>query len=303
MRVAICTVNFNGKQNTLDFLDSLKDLDCKGLETQTIVIDSNSQDDSVKAIKEKYPEVKMVARYKNRGSAGGYNDAALEALSWSADYLLMFNNDILINSPNLLKSMLEVFKKDEKIGVVTPKMYFAPGFEFYKEKYKKNEAGHVIWYAGGTFDWENVMSQHIGIDEVDTGKYDEVKEIDFTNITCILVKKDVFEKGIYFDEKLFAYFDDNDWSQRVGLAGFKKYYDGRVSIFHKVSQTSGIGSPRSDYYITRNRLYFAMRYAPLRAKIAVLRQGLKQLFTGRPAQKMAVRDFLMNKGGEYYEKS
>jgi hypothetical protein len=298
-KVGIATVNYNGLTDTLDLLKSLKDLDTKGLETKIFVVDSGSKGDDAEIIKESFPEVEVIKKDRNRGSAGGYNDCAKAALSWGADFILMFNNDVLLKSPKLLKSLTDVAQMDSSIGVVAPKMYFTPGFEFHKEKYDQKDLGNVLWYAGGNFDWNNVMSVHLGIDEVDSGKYDSVEEVEFTNITCILVKAEVFKKGIFFDEKLFAYFDDNDWSQKVVAAGFKKYYDGRVAIYHKVSRTSGIGSPISDYYITRNRLFFGMRYCSLRTKAALIRQAITYLISGRPAQKQAVWDFLRNKGGEY----
>lgn len=287
-KVAITTVNWNGRQDTIELLESLKKLDTNGLVTRTFVVSN-----------QKIPGVDVIFHKNNRGSAGGYNDAAKAGLKWGADYLLMFNNDVLVKSPNLLKSLIETAQSDPKIGVITPKMLFAPGYEFYHERYSTRDLGRVIWYAGGTFDWNNVMSTHRGIDEVDTGRFDVVEETDFINITCILVKAEIFQKKIFFDESLFAYFDDNDWSQRISAAGFKKFYDGRVAIFHKVSRTAGIGSEISDYYTTRNRLIFGMRYAPLRTKLALLRQGATLLWAGRPMQKQGIRDFFLGKRGEF----
>lgn len=288
IKVAICTVSWNGKKDTIELLEGLKKLDIRDLEIKIFVV-SNEEI--------KFPGAEIIIKEENRGSAGGYNDLAKTAILWGADFLLMLNNDTLVASPRLIKSLLETMEINEMVGVVAPKMLFAPGFEFYKDRYKKSQRGKVIWYAGGTFDWKNVMSVHRGIDEVDGGKFDLVEETNFINITCILVRAEVFKKGIFFDEKLFAYFDDNDWSQRLSLNGYKKYYDGLVAIYHKVSQTAGISSPISDYYITRNRLIFGMRYASLRTKIALLRQAASLLFFGRPAQKQGVWDFFLGKVG------
>lgn len=286
MKIAIGTVNWNRKQDTSEFLQSLSKLDVRGLQTKTFIV-SNQQ----------IPRHKVILKRKNRGSAGGYNDAARKALKWGADYILLCNNDVLFKSRQLLKSLVETANLQPEIGVVAPKMLFASGFEFHKERYKKTDLGKVIWYAGGHFDWNSVFSVHHGIDEVDTGRYDLVEETEFVNITCILVKSAVFKKELFFDEKIFAYFDDNDWSQRLTQAGFKKYYDGRVAVFHKVNQTSGTGSPLSDYYLTRNRLIFGVRYAPLRTALALLREALRILFSGRPAQRRGVIDFFLGKRG------
>ncbi len=285
-KIAICTVNWNNAKDTLELLESLKKIDTSGLVTRIFIVSN-----------QKIPGYEVILKRKNRGSAGGYNDAAKAALKWGADFILLMGNDTLIKDLSLLKALIETTKSNPKIGVVAPKMLFAPGFEFYKEKYAKKDVGQVLWYAGGSFDWRNVMSQHRGIDEVDKGQYDQAEETGFCNTTCIFVPATVFKNGIFFDEDLFAYFDDNDWLQRLTLAGFKKYYDGRVAIYHKVSRTAGIGSPTSDYYITRNRLIFGLRYASLHTKIALLREALRLLFFGRPMQKRGVLDFFIGRRG------
>lgn len=298
-KIAIATVNWNGKQDTLEFLDSLKKLDTKGFDVRVFVTDGGSTDGSVEALKKlatSNQQLATIFKSENRGSAGGYNDGVKAGLAWGADYFLLINNDTLIKDTNLLKDLIKTLESDPTIGTVSPKMYFAPGFE-YQKGYKKTDRGNIIWYAGGHFDWNNVGAVHRGIDEVDTGKYDRVEETKFTNTTCILVNKAVFDRGIFFDEDLFAYFDDNDFLERVKKAGYKLYYDGLTNIYHKVSRTAGIGSPFSDYLTTRNRLIFGLRYAPSRTKLALLRESLRLLRVGRPMQKKGVIDFFIGKRG------
>ncbi len=304
-KVAITTVNYNGKQDTLDWLASLKKLDARGLEVKIFVV-SNEEINTPEYMKKSSLEkktsflisVEVILKKENRGSAGGYNDGAKAALAWGADYILLINNDTLIKSSDLLTSLIHCASSDPRIAAVSPKIYFAPGFEFHKERYSKQDIGKVIWYAGGSFDWANINSTHRGLDEVDTGKYDSVEETGFVSGSCMLVKRAVFDQGIFWDEGLFAYFDDNDFQEKMKRADFKIYYDGKTSIFHKVSQTSGVASPITDYYTSRNRLIFTMRYAPLRTKFAVLRQELGWLATGRSMQKRGVIDFFLGKRGE-----
>lgn len=271
----------------MEFLESLKKLDTSSLETRTFIVSN-----------EKFAgDFELIFKKENRGSAGGYNDGARAALAWGADFILLVNNDILFKSPNLLKSLISVAQQDPKIAAVSPKILFAPGFEFYKDRYSQKDVGHVIWYAGGHFDWNNVNSVHRGLDEVDTGKYDTVGQTEFVSGSCMLVKRVVFDRGIFWDEKMFAYYDDNDFQERFKRK-FMLYYDGRVAVFHKVSRTAGIGAPATDYYTARNRLIFSFHYAPLKTKLAVLRQELGWLVSGQPWQREGVKDFLIGKRGE-----
>ena len=180
--------------------------------------------------------------------------------------------------------------------MVSPKIYFAPGYEF-QDRYGEKDIGKVIWYGGGYFDWDNIMGKHKGIDQVDNGKFDNTEETKFISGCCFMVRKEVLETVGYFDEDFYAYFEDGDWQKRILLQDGKLYYCGDTHIYHKVSQTFVVGSPQTDYLLTRNRLYFTFRYASLRTQFAVLRQSLKQLLFGRNAQRRGILDFIQSKVG------
>lgn len=87
------------------------------------------------------------------------------------------------------------------------------------------------------------------------------------------------------------YFEDVDISVRFRKAGYRILFNPKGIVFHKVSQSSGIGSDLNDYFITRNRLLFGIRYAPLRSKLALIRESVKLLVSGRKWQKIGVLDF------------
>lgn len=308
-KLAICTVNLNGKKDTLEFLESLTKLDTKNLEVKVFVTDGGSTDGSVNMLKNLVPSplgpqtqprtaisLEIILKSENRGSAGGYNDGAKEAMKWGADFVLLINNDTLIRDKNLLKDLIKTINSDPSIGLVSPKILFAPGFE-YQKGYNKTDKGNVIWYAGGHFDWKNIRAVHRGIDMIDSNKFDRVEETGLASGTCMLVKRKIFEQGIFWDEGMLAYYDDNDFEERVKQAGYKLYYDGLTSLYHKVSRTSGIGSEISDYYLSRNRLIFGFKYASLRTKFALFREALRLLRSGRPMQKKGVIDFFVGKSG------
>src|SRR5262249_54492354 len=69
--VAIIVLNWNGREVTLACLESLRQADLGGA---TIwVVDNGSHDDSVEAIRARYPEVHVVPLAQNQGYAGGNN--------------------------------------------------------------------------------------------------------------------------------------------------------------------------------------------------------------------------------------
>lgn len=304
IKVAIITVNYNGKKDTLEFLASLKKLQAKDCELKTIVVDNGSTDGSVPEIDQNFPDVEILQNGANEGFSGGYNRGMIYGLMWGADYILIINNDALIKDINLLNHMIDVIKKDADIGIVSPKIYFAPGFEFHKDRYQEQDLGKVIWYAGGKFDLKNIRSIHRGLDELDEGQYDKVEEVELITGCCMMIKKEVLEKiqkpqggSGFFDDDLFLYFEDSDFLKRAKKVGFRAYYDGSVAIYHKASQTAGVGSPITDFFHTRNRLVMGWRYATWRTKLALMKEAIKFLLFGRKVQKLGVGDFLLGKRG------
>ena len=79
--------------------------------------------------------------------------------------------------------------------------------------------------------------------------------------------------------------------------GWKVLYEPKGIVWHKVAQSSGIGSNLNDYFITRNRMLFGMRYASLRTKFALAKESIKLLLNGRKWQKIGVRDFYLGRFG------
>lgn len=309
-KVAIITLNYNDKEDTLELLVSLSklqttnpDLDKVGsrihdgeyhrdCQLLTVVVDNASSDGSVPAIRKQFPGVDILQTGANLGFSGGYNRGLEYAKIWGADYFLLINNDCLIKDSNLIPELVKILKENPRAGLVSPKIYFAPGFEFHKDRYQEEDLGKVIWFAGGKFDWDNIGNLHRGINEVDKGQYDKVEEAEIFSGACFLIKREVLEVG-GLDEKYFLYFEDSDFAKRAKEAGFKIYYNGQAAIFHKVSQSTGIGSEITDYYHTRNRLIFGMRYGKTRTKLALLKEALKLLILGRPAQRKGILDFYL----------
>jgi GT2 family glycosyltransferase len=290
-KLAIITVDYNSHADTKEFLESAKKLKSNGLEVKYIILDNGSSEPL------QVHDVDLIQTGDNLGFTGGYNRGLRYARQWGADYYLIINNDVLFPDSQILKKLVGVTQSDPRIGVVSPKILFAPGFEYHKERYTKQDEGKVIWYAGGSFDWSNIQTVHRGINEVDKGQFNEIADTQFPSGCCMLVTKEVLDTVGLFEEKFFAYFEDADYALRVKKAGFRQIYTGETAIWHKVSRSAGIGSHLTDYLTTRNQIFFGKRYSDTKTKFALFRQSLKLLLSGRRGQRQGVWDYFMNNFG------
>lgn len=297
-KVFISIVNYNGKASTKKCLQELEKLEEGSFKLCVVVVDNNSTENfDLKEEDFKNLNLKIIRLQENLGFSGGHNKGISYAIINGADYVLILNNDVLLDK-NLIKELLEPLERDKSIGITVPKIYFAKGFEFHKDRYSSSELGKVIWYAGGEMDWRNLIGFHRGVDEVDGGQYDESSETNFATGCCMMVKKEVFEKVGLFNEKYFLYYEDSDLSIRVRKAGFKIIFIPTAVIWHEnAGSTGGSGSKLQDYYISRNRLLFGTSYAPFRTKISLVKESLLVLLNGREQQKKGTRDFYLRKFG------
>lgn len=90
MKIAIITVNYNGKKDTLELLASLCKLPTTNYQLLTIVVDNGSGDGSVSTIHKQFPEVDILQTGDNLGFAGGYNKGLNYAKIWGGR--LLFTN-------------------------------------------------------------------------------------------------------------------------------------------------------------------------------------------------------------------
>jgi GT2 family glycosyltransferase len=81
---------------------------------------------------------------------------------------------------------------------------------------------------------------------------------------AMLIPRAALERVGGFDESLFAYAEDVDWSLRARAAGLEIRVVPASVVYHRVSAASGgASSPATLYYALRNGLVVAERYAPL----------------------------------------
>jgi len=286
----VIILNWNRKEDTVECLKSIRKLQITNYKLQILVVDNGSTDGSVDAFR-KIKDVVLIENKKNLGFAEGNNVGIKHAIKNGADYVLVLNNDTILDK-DMLVQLIKAAEKYRDGGVFCPKIYFAKGFEFHKGKYKKSDPGKVIWAAGGQIDWDNVYGTNRGVDEVDHGQYERVEKIDFASGACVLYRVDALKRAGLFNDSYFMYIEDLELSTRMAKKGWKTYYIPKAVLWHKVAQSSAIGSSLNDYFITRNRMLFGMKYAPLRARFALLREALKFLLYGRNWQRIGVIDYI-----------
>lgn len=119
--VYIVVLNWNGREDTLACLRSLEQV--WNERTRGIVVDNGSTDGTPDAVRTAFAAVEVLETGQNLGFTGGNNIGLRFALDRGADYVLLLNNDTVVD-PRFLPEMLTVATVSEEIGFVSPKIYF-----------------------------------------------------------------------------------------------------------------------------------------------------------------------------------
>ncbi len=295
-KLALVTLHYKNLSDTIGLLQSIKEARApRDLHLLCYVVDNEGSPGLLKVIETDYPNVVIIKNGQNNGFAAGNNLGFSRAISDQADIIVAINNDVIVPKDFLERVLASPINKPD-VGAVGGLIYFAPGFEF-KKGYRPKALGKVVWYAGGKFDWDNILGQNDHVDEVDKGQFIESQDTDFITGALFITKAPVLKKIGLFDERYFMYLEDVDLCTRIKKDGLRLVFDPHIKVWHKVAQSSGIGSPLNDYFITRNRLLFGMKFARPRTQFALFREALRKLVSGTPAQKSATRDFFTLKFG------
>ena len=301
-KIAVVVLNWRQPKLTVDTINSLLKIKSSNFRYKIFLIDNNSSDDSIPVFEKQFKSavnIEIIQTGSNLGYVGN-NVGIKSALKQKFDYILLLNNDVIVD-----KYFLEELLIGAKFGydLVGPKIYFAPGFEYHSSWYSKKEIGNVIWSAGGQIDWNNIYGSNIGVDEVDKGQFDQINDqIDFLTGCCLLIKSTVFKKIDFLNDKYFMYLEDMDFCQRAKKENLKMAYIYKSKIWHVNSGSSKSGGNLHDYFITRNRLIFGFKYARLRTKLALIKESIIHLLSPKSSswKKRGIIDFYLKK---YYKGS
>ncbi|HLA69399.1 MAG TPA: glycosyltransferase family 2 protein [Bacteroidota bacterium] len=238
--LSVVLVNYNGFRDTLDCIASLHASSLRDIDL--IVVDNASTDGSVAQLRATHPDLHLICNTENLGFSAGNNVGIRRALETDSGYVLLLNNDTIVDT-RALEVMIQTMEENPEAGIVGAKiLYFdQPG---------------TVWFAGGQFNRNSGFGKHFGLGKPDDGSFDAVRPCDFITGCCLLARREVFDQIGLLDEDFFAYLEDVDFCMRARDKGFTILYQPRARIHHKVSSTTAWDSPLYLYFNLRNKIVF-----------------------------------------------
>lgn len=236
--VIVIVLNWNGAQDTLRCLDSLGRVAYPRFEV--LVVDNGSTDGSVDLLRQAYQDVELLENHENLGYAGGNNVGIERAVARGADYVVLLNNDTVVD-PGFLDTLVEGADRHPKAAFFGPKILYL-------------DRPDTVWFGGGRIDWSN-GSSHIDQERRDEPTDTTPREVDYVTGCCLMVRSSAINSIGLMDPRFFLLFEETDWCVRARQSGWQVVYVPASRVWHAGSQSfGGYGSPTYRYYYARNEL-------------------------------------------------
>lgn len=223
LKLSIVIVNWNTASFLRDCLASLAKSEVTG-GFETIVVDNNSGDDSVRMVQAEYPEVVLLAEKANHGYAIGNNLGIARA---AGEFILTLNSDTVL-PPDALESAIRKLESMPDYGCLSVQLIGADGKTQRSVRGFPSVSGILGDVTGLGKIWPYFDSYRLT--RFDYGVSQDAAQ---PMGTFLLFRGSVL-KGIPgpFDERFPIFFNEVDLLKQMESRGFKCWYESSISITH-----------------------------------------------------------------------
>lgn len=204
-------------------------------QTEVIVVDNASRDNSPQVIRKEFPEVKLIVSRKNLGFSGGNNLGIKKA---SGRYFLFLNSDTEVY-PQAFSKVIKLMNRRPQVGALSVKTILASG-EMDPDCHRgfPTPWASITYFLGleRLFPRSRIFGQYHQL----YCNLDRIHEIDAGAGAFMVVRQEVIKKVGAWDESYFFYGEDLDFFYRIKQAGGKVVFYPKPLLKHYKGASSGL---------------------------------------------------------------
>lgn len=254
MKLSVIIVNYNVKAFLEQALLSAQKAAQK-VPTEIFVVDNDSVDGSVEMVREKFPDVKLIANKKNVGFSAANNQAILES---TGQYVLLLNPDTVVEESTFEK-VVAFMDAHPDAGGLGVRMIDGKG-KFLPESKRGLPTPAVAFYKMCGLSKIFPKSKVFGRYHLKYLSEHQTNEVDVLAGAFMLVRKETLDKIGLLDETFFMYGEDIDLSYRITQAGYKNYYFADTTIIHYKGESTKKTSVNYVFVFYRAMVIFAQKH-------------------------------------------
>jgi GT2 family glycosyltransferase len=225
---------------------------------EVILVDNASADGTVEAVRERYPEVHVIANPDNRGFTRANNQALTIA---RGRFFLLLNPDTEAK-PGSLATLLRFLEEHPEYGACGPRLLYPDG-----RLQPNGRRLPTLWREFLAASGLRRLNPAAFESRLEWGRDDFTRTVDVEEVSgaCLMARREAVEEIGLMDEQLFMYYEEVDWCARMKRAGWKTAYVAEAMVVHHVAQSvkqAGFGVYRT-FYESQFRYYRKHAAAPV----------------------------------------
>ncbi|MEA3460063.1 MAG: glycosyltransferase family 2 protein [Chloroflexota bacterium] len=252
--LSVVIVNWNVQELLRRCLRSVLASKHRGVSVEVIVIDNASSDGSVEMVRDKFPQVHLIANSENLGFTGGNNQGIAES---QGRYILLLNPDTEVFG-DALATMVDYMDAHPQVGALGPMLLNPDGSVQSSRRRFPTLATALL--ESTIFQWwfphNWAVCHYYLLDRPD----DEVQEVDWVTGACILLKREALDEVGPLDEDLFMYSEELDWCRRAKERGWRVVYLPTARVIHHGGKSSEQVMPFRHIQFQRSKIRYFRKY-------------------------------------------
>ena len=265
--VSVSLVNTNSRDLLLACLESLP---AQSSEFEIVVLDNASEDGSAAAVRERFPDVRVIEQ-RHRAGFGANHNTVMRATT--GRYVFVLNEDTTSGDWGFDR-MVAHLDANPRVAALAPRLVYPDG---------RQQASAWRFPSPAAAGLGLVTLGRAGI--VQSGG-SETRDVDWAMAAALLLRREALDEVGVFDEGFFIYSEETDLCRRLRAAGWRTQYFPQVTVVHHESQFSaGIPERRINEMWRGRHRYWQKHHSAAGARAAAIstgaQYGLRSLIRAR----------------------
>ncbi|HYY02245.1 MAG TPA: glycosyltransferase family 2 protein [Gaiellaceae bacterium] len=258
--VAVSIVNTNNRDLLLACLESLR-----GTDAEIVVLDNASEDGSAAAVRERFPEVRVIAQTFRAGFGANHNTVIR---STESRYVYVLNEDTTASDWGFPR-IVAFLDAHPRIGALGPRLVYPDG--------RRQQSAWRFPSPGVALLGLPTLGR-LGVEQSVGG---QPRDVGWVMGAALVLRREALDEVGTFDEGFFLYSEEVDLCRRLHGAGWRVCYFPEVTVVHHESQFSAGIPARRIHELWRSRhRYWRKHHSPAGARLAALATGAQYALRG-----------------------
>lgn len=254
MKLSVVVVNYNVKAFLEQCLRTAFEA-LEGMDGEVFVVDNQSTDGSTEMVREKFPQVKLIANTENVGFSRANNQAIRES---RGEYVLLLNPDTVVGE-DVFHKVVDFLDAHPKAGGLGVKMIDGTG-RFLPESKRGLPTPTVAFFKIMGLSRLFPHSKLFGRYHLGHLPENETAQIEILSGACMFLRKEMLDQVGLLDESFFMYGEDIDLSYRITLGGYENWYFPDAPIIHYKGESTKKSSINYVFVFYNAMVIFAKKH-------------------------------------------